>query len=66
MTAADEAETVTFARRVGAEIAARSGGHCFAGRSSTRGVLIDLSEMRSVSVADGGATAEAGRFSRRL
>jgi hypothetical protein len=36
MTTADVAETITFARRVGAEIAARSGGHCFAGRSSTR------------------------------
>jgi FAD/FMN-containing dehydrogenase len=60
MTAADVAETITFARRVGAEIAARSGGHCFAGRSSTRGILIDLSEMRSVSVADGLATVEAG------
>lgn len=59
-TAADVAETIVFARRVGAEIAARSGGHCFAGRSSTRGILIDLSELRSVSVADGLATVEAG------
>ena len=58
--AADVAETITFARRVGAEVAARSGGHCFAGRSSTRGILIDLSELRSVSVADGLATVEAG------
>ena len=60
LTAADVAETITFARRAGAEIGARSGGHCFAGRSSTRGILIDLSEMRSVSVADGLATVEAG------
>jgi FAD/FMN-containing dehydrogenase len=59
-TAADVAETIAFARRVGAEIAARSGGHCFAGRSSTGGILIDLSEMRSVSVADGLATVGAG------
>jgi len=59
-TAADVAETVTFARRVGAELAVRSGGHCFAGRSSTRGILIDLSELRSVSVSDGLATVEAG------
>src|SRR6266511_3160639 len=35
MTAADVAETITFARRAGAVIAARSGAHCFAGRSST-------------------------------
>ncbi len=60
MTAADVAETITFARRAGAVIAARSGAHCFAGRSSTRGIVIDLSEMRSVSVADGLATVEAG------
>jgi FAD/FMN-containing dehydrogenase len=59
-TPADVAETITFARRVGAEVAARSGGHCFAGRSSTRGMLIDLSAMRSVSVAAGVATVEAG------
>jgi FAD/FMN-containing dehydrogenase len=60
LTAADVAETITFARRAGADIAARSGGHCFAGRSSTRGILIDLSGMRSVSVADGLAKVEAG------
>ncbi len=60
MTAADVAETITFARRAGADIAARSGAHCFAGRSSTRGIVIDLSEMHSVSVADGLATVEAG------
>src|SRR6266542_1809660 len=60
MTAADVAETITFARRAGAVIAARSGAHCFAGRSSTRGILIDLSEMRSVTVTDGLATVEAG------
>jgi hypothetical protein len=63
MTAADVAETITFARRVGAEIAARSGGHCFAGRSSTRGILIDLSEMRSVSVADASRRSRPGRCS---
>jgi hypothetical protein len=37
-TPADVAETIAFARRVGAEAVARSGGHCFAGRSSTRGI----------------------------
>jgi FAD/FMN-containing dehydrogenase len=59
-TAADVAETVTFAQRVGADLAVRSGGHCFAGRSSTCGILIDLSDLRSVSVTDGLATVEAG------
>jgi FAD/FMN-containing dehydrogenase len=60
VTAADVAETIAFARRGQTEIAARSGGHCFAGRSSTRGILIEMSEMRCVSVADGLATVEAG------
>jgi FAD/FMN-containing dehydrogenase len=60
VTTDDVAETIRFARRVGAEIAVRSGGHCFAGRSSTPGILIDLSEMRSVSVADGLVAIEAG------
>jgi FAD/FMN-containing dehydrogenase len=59
-TPADVAETIAFARRVGAEAVARSGGHCFAGRSSTRGILIDLSRMSSVSVEDGIATIGAG------
>jgi FAD/FMN-containing dehydrogenase len=59
-TPADVAETITFARRLGEDAIARSGGHCFAGRSSTRGILIDLSEMRSVSVADGRAAVQAG------
>jgi FAD/FMN-containing dehydrogenase len=59
-TPPDVAETITFARRVGAKTAARSGGHCFAGRSSTRGILIDLSRMSSVSVNAGIATVGAG------
>jgi len=59
-TPADVAATIAYARRVGADAVARSGGHCFAGRSSTRGILIDLSEMRSVSLADGLATVQAG------
>jgi FAD/FMN-containing dehydrogenase len=54
------AEAIASARRLGVEVVARSGGHCFAGRSSTRGTLIDLSELRSVSVADGFATVQAG------
>jgi FAD/FMN-containing dehydrogenase len=57
---ADVAETIAFARGSGMDLAVRSGGHCFAGRSSTRGILIDVSPMRSVSVADGIATVGAG------
>ena len=41
-------------------LAVRSGGHYFAGRSSTEGVLIDVSPLRAVAVADGRATIGAG------
>jgi FAD/FMN-containing dehydrogenase len=58
--ASDVAETVAFARRSGIHVAARSGGHCFAGRSSTPGIVIDVTPMSSVSVAGGIATVGAG------
>jgi len=57
---AEVSETVSFARRYGLRTVTRSGGHCFAGRSSTRGVVIDVSPMRSVSVSGGVATVGAG------
>jgi FAD/FMN-containing dehydrogenase len=59
-TPQDVSETLAFVGRLGVETATRSGGHCFAGRSSTRGVLIDVSPMRSVSVSGGVATVGAG------
>jgi FAD/FMN-containing dehydrogenase len=39
---------------------ARSGGHCFAGRSTTTGVVIDVGPLDDVSVSDGLATIGAG------
>jgi hypothetical protein len=59
-TPTDVAETIVFARRVALETVPRCGGHCFAGRSSTRGILIELSPIRSVAVVDGTATVGAG------
>jgi len=59
-TAEDVSGAILFARRSGLETASRSGGHCFAGRSSTRGVVLDVSPMRSVSVSGGVATVGAG------
>jgi FAD/FMN-containing dehydrogenase len=56
----DVSETISLARRCGLETATRSGGHCFAGHSSTRGIIIDVSPMRSVSVSGGVATVGAG------
>ena len=58
--ASDVAETLAFTRHSGVHVAARSGGHCFAGRSSTRGIVIDVSPMSSVSVEAGVATVGAG------
>ena len=56
----DVAEAISFARRHGLELATRAGGHSFAGHSSTRGVLVDVPPMRSVTVAGGVATVGAG------
>jgi hypothetical protein len=50
-TPLDVIEAIAFARRFNLETATRSGGHCFAGRSSTRGLVIDVSRMHAVSVA---------------
>jgi FAD/FMN-containing dehydrogenase len=59
-TPQDVAETIAFARRHGLACATRSGGHCFAGRSTSRGLVIDVTPMASVSVADGVASVGAG------
>jgi FAD/FMN-containing dehydrogenase len=59
-TAGDVAETIAFARREGLPAVPRSGGHCFAGRSSTEGIVIDVSPMRAVFVSGGLATVGAG------
>lgn len=59
-TPQDVSEAISFAGRHGLEIAMRSGGHSFAGHSSTQGVVIDVTPMRSVSVSSGAATVGAG------
>jgi FAD/FMN-containing dehydrogenase len=58
--AEDVSETISFLRRHGLELAVRSGGHCFAGRSSTRGVLIDVTPMHTVSRSGDVAMIGAG------
>jgi FAD/FMN-containing dehydrogenase len=59
-TAADVAEALAFARSSNLAVAARSGGHCFGGRSSTDGVLIDVGPMDEVAVEGGAAVVGAG------
>ena len=51
-TPEDVSQTVSFARRHGLHVVPRSGGHCFAGRSSTEGIVVDVSPMDSVSARD--------------
>jgi hypothetical protein len=59
-TPEDVSEAVAFARRAGIATAARSGGHCFAGRSSTEGMVIDVAPMGATAVDGGVATIGAG------
>ncbi|MBG0565529.1 FAD-binding oxidoreductase [Actinoplanes aureus] len=49
---ADVVAAVSEARRAGRPVAVRGGGHCFAGRSSTTGTVIDVSPLTGVR-ADG-------------
>src|SRR5262249_32300486 len=59
-TPGDVAGAIAFARRSGIEVAVRSGGHDFAGRSSGRGMVLDLTPMHSLEVSDCLATVGPG------
>ena len=59
-TPCDVAETLSVAQMTGLPTATRSGGHCFAGRSSSEGVVIDVTPINKVSVSGGVATIGAG------
>ena len=56
----DVAEAIGFARRHGLALATRAGGHSFAGHSSTPDLLLDVTPIRSVTVAGGVTTVGAG------
>jgi FAD/FMN-containing dehydrogenase len=51
---------ITYATATGDRIALRGGGHCFAGRSSTDGIVLDLSGLDGISVTGRVATIGAG------
>jgi FAD/FMN-containing dehydrogenase len=59
-TAQDVAAALALARRRRLEVAVRAGGHCFEGRSSTRGLLIDVGPMDGIEVGHDIVTAGAG------
>jgi len=57
----DVVGAMAFATATGDRIAPRGGGHCFAGRSSTDGIVLDLSGLDGISAAaDRVATIGAG------
>jgi FAD/FMN-containing dehydrogenase len=59
-TPQDVADALALARQWEIPVTARSGGHCFAGCSSTSGVLLDVGPMDAVTVADDTVTVGAG------
>lgn len=57
----DVTRALAYARVHGHRVVPRGGGHCFAGRSSTDGMVLDLSDIAGIEVAsDGVATIGAG------
>jgi hypothetical protein len=57
----DVVAALGYATATRSHLAPRGGGHCFAGRSSTDGIVLDLSGLEAISVADDGtATIGAG------
>ena len=57
----DVARAVAYARVTGTHVVPRGGGLCFAGRSSTKGLLLDLGRLDTITVnVDGLATIGAG------
>jgi len=56
----DVATCLAFVRKYGIPVAARCGGHSYAGWSSTSGLIVDVTKMAGVSVSGGTATVGAG------
>ncbi|MEU4564544.1 FAD-binding protein [Actinoplanes sp. NPDC023936] len=59
-TPADVAAALATARRRRLPVAVRGGGHCFAGRSSTTGIVIDTTPMAGVRLDGDHAVVGAG------
>jgi FAD/FMN-containing dehydrogenase len=59
-TEGDVSEVLAVARSSKIPVVARSGGHCFVGRSSSEGIVLDLTPMHVVAVREGVATVGAG------
>ncbi len=59
-SARDVAAAIADAKAAGLPLAVRSGGHCFGGRSSTEGLVIDVSPLDGIEVGDGAVRVGAG------
>jgi hypothetical protein len=59
-SASDVARSIAFAREHGLALTARSGGHSYAGYSTTTGLIVDVSRMSAIRMANGVATVGAG------
>ena len=57
VSARDVARTIAFARDTGTHVVPRGGGHCFAGRSSTAGLVLDLGRLDAITVGSDGRTS---------
>ncbi len=56
----DVATCLAFVRQYGVPVAARCGGHSYAGWSSSSGLIVDVTRMAGVSVSGSTATVGAG------
>jgi FAD/FMN-containing dehydrogenase len=56
----DVATSLAFVRKYGLPVAARCGGHSYAGWSSTSGLIVDVTRMAGVTVSGSTATVGAG------
>ena len=65
-SATDVSRTILWARQNQVRIAARSGGHSYAGYSTTPGVVIDVSRLASITVNPGAGTAGIGAGARLM
>jgi FAD/FMN-containing dehydrogenase len=65
-TPRDVSACLAFVRRFGLPVAARSGGHSYGGWSSSTGLVVDITRMKSFRVGPGGTTVQVGTGTRLI
>ncbi len=66
VSAADVSAAISWARRNGVHLAARSGGHSYAGYSTTTGLVVDVGRLERISVHGPSGTATIGAGARLI